>query len=38
MTTVLLVSLILTSLLLSLALGALLIRGFLSLVARFLPR
>lgn len=38
MTTVLMVSLILTSLLVSLALGALVIRGFLSLVARFLPR
>jgi predicted membrane-bound spermidine synthase len=38
MATVLMVSLILTSLLLSLGLGALLIRGFLSLVARFLPR
>ncbi len=38
MTTVLMISLILTSLLFSLALGALVIRGFLSLVARFLPR
>lgn len=38
MATFLMVSLILTSLALSLALSALLIRGFLSVVARFLPR
>lgn len=38
MATILMVSLILTSLALSLAVGALLIRGFLSLVARLLPR
>ncbi len=38
MSTVLLVSLIVTSLALSLGLGALVIRGFLSLVSRFLAR
>jgi hypothetical protein len=38
MATVLMVSLILTSLALSLGLGALVIRGFLSLMARFLAR
>ena len=35
---VLMVSIILTSLALSLGIGALIIRGLLSLVARFLPR
>lgn len=38
MATVLMVSLIVTSLALSLGLGALVIRGFLSLMARFLAR
>jgi len=38
MGTILMLSLILSSLLLSLGLGALLIMGFLNLVSRFLPR
>ena len=38
MTTVLMVSLVVTSLILSLGLGALLIRGFLTLVSRFLAK